>query len=210
MRTKELTTSLIGLRCWSSWQLRRIAGFLSIGCAIGLLFVMTSTRLYVDDYSEGILFLAVAGALAFVFFRRRKLALVASGLSCILSLGIMAGQKQDRQPVKQKAERKAGVETYRQYCASCHGKRGKGDGPVAEALKISPSDLTALARTYDGKFPRGYVLAVLIFGKRVTSHGSDDMPVWGARFRKIDPEHDRSGQKHIDDLVAYLESIQAE
>jgi hypothetical protein len=53
------------------------------------------------------------------------------------------------------------------------------------------------------------VSAVLIFGKGVASHGSDDMPVWGAKFRKIDPEHDRSGQKHIDDLVAYLESIQA-
>ena len=52
-------------------------------------------------------------------------------------------------------------------------------------------------------------LAVLIFGKRVASHGSNDMPVWGAKFRKIDPEHDRSGQKHIDDLIAYLESIQA-
>jgi len=118
-----------------------------------------------------------------------------------------ASQNED-QPVKQKPDIKAGVETYGKYCASCHGKLGKGDGPVAETLKIAPADLTALARNYDGKFPRGYVSAVLIFGKRVASHGSDDMPVWGAKFRKIDPEHDRSGQKHIDDLIAYLESIQ--
>lgn len=156
-----------------------------------------------------LLFLAAARALAVVFFRRRKLALVGSGLSCVLPFGITAGQKQDRQPVVQKVDIEAGSETYGKYCASCHGKLGKGDGPVAEVLKIAPSDLTALARTYDGKFPRGYVSAVLIFGKRVASHGSDDMPVWGAKFRKIDPEHDRSGQKHIDDLVAYLESIQA-
>jgi len=188
----------------SDWRAREIVFF-----AIGLPLVTTGTR-YVGDYRDGIFFIAVAGALAFVFFRNRKLALVVSSLSCILSLGLMASQKQeDRQPVEQKADLKAGAETYGKYCASCHGKLGKGDGPVAEVLKIAPSDLTALAKTYEGKFPRGYVSAVLIFGKRVTSHGSDDMPVWGAQFRKIDPEHDRSGQKHIDDLVAYLESIQA-
>ena len=67
----------------------------------------------------------------------------------------VGSQKPDQQPAKQKADIKAGAETYSKYCASCHGKLGKGDGPVAEALKIAPSDLTALARTYDGKFPRG-------------------------------------------------------
>jgi mono/diheme cytochrome c family protein len=123
--------------------------------------------------------------------------------------GAAASQKQELHGAMPKADIKAGAETYGKYCGSCHGKQGKGDGPVAEALKIAPSDLTALTRTYDGKFPRGYVSAVLIFGKRVASHGSDDMPVWGAKFRKIDPERDRSGQKHIDDLIAYLESIQA-
>src|SRR5579862_5339505 len=160
----------------SDWRAREIVFF-----AIGLPLVTTGTR-YVGDYRDGIFFIAVAGALAFVFFRNRKLALVVSSLSCILSLGLMASQKQeDRQPVEQKADLKAGAETYGKYCASCHGKLGKGDGPVAEVLKIAPSDLTALAKTYEGKFPRGYVSAVLIFGKRVTSHGSDDMPVWGAR-----------------------------
>jgi mono/diheme cytochrome c family protein len=126
-----------------------------------------------------------------------------------LGSGATASQKQEPHATTQKTDIKAGAETFGKYCASCHGKQGKGDGPVAETLKIAPSDLTALARTYEGKFPRGYVSAVLIFGKRVASHGSNDMPVWGAKFRKIDPEHDRSGQKHIDDLIAYLESIQA-
>jgi len=133
---------------------------------------------------------------------------VAVAFATVVCAGV-ARQKPDPQSAKQKADINAGAETYGKYCASCHGKLGKGDGPVADALKIAPSDLTALSRTYDGKFPRGYVSAVLIFGKRVSSHGSDDMPVWGGKFRKIDPEHDRSGQKHIDDLIAYLESIQA-
>jgi mono/diheme cytochrome c family protein len=125
-----------------------------------------------------------------------------------LASGAAARQKQEPHAARQKTDIKAGAETFGKYCASCHGKQGKGDGPVAEALRIAPSDLTALSRTLDGNFPRGYISAVLIFGKRVASHGSNDMPVWGAKFRKIDPKRDRSGQKHIDDLIAYLESIQ--
>jgi hypothetical protein len=35
-----------------------------------------------------------------------------------------------------------------------------------------------------------------------------DMPVWGARFKTFDPDHDPTGQQHVDDLVAYLESLQ--
>ncbi len=32
--------------------------------------------------------------------------------------------------------------TYVKLCASCHGKQGKGDGPVADALNPRPVDLT--------------------------------------------------------------------
>jgi mono/diheme cytochrome c family protein len=139
----------------------------------------------------------------------RTTALVVASVVYVWCGAAAANQKQEPHAATQKADINAGAETYGEYCSPCHGRQGKGDGPVAERLKIAPSDLTALARTYDGKFPRSYVSAVLIFGKRVASHGPDDMPVWGAKFRKIDPEHDRSGQKHIDDLIAYLESIQA-
>ena len=139
----------------------------------------------------------------------RTTALVLASVVYVCCGAAAANQKQELHAATQKADIKAGAETYGKFCSSCHGKQGKGDGPVATTLKIAPADLTALARTYDGTFPRGYVSAVLIFGKRVASHGSDDMPVWGAKSRKIDPEHDPSGQKHIDDLIAYLESIQA-
>lgn len=33
-----------------------------------------------------------------------------------------------------------GANLYRAYCASCHGKNGKGDGPVAAALKATVPD----------------------------------------------------------------------
>ena len=57
---------------------------LVIGWAITLLVIMTCTRLYVREYREGILFLVLAGALAFVFFRKRKILLAISGLSLVL------------------------------------------------------------------------------------------------------------------------------
>jgi mono/diheme cytochrome c family protein len=47
----------------------------------------------------------------------------------------------------------SGKEMYAAYCAACHGKDGKGDGPVAAALKTPPADLTILARQHAGKFP---------------------------------------------------------
>lgn len=36
----------------------------------------------------------------------------------------------------------SGEELYKQQCAACHGKTGKGDGPAAVALNPRPSDLT--------------------------------------------------------------------
>jgi cytochrome c oxidase cbb3-type subunit 3 len=34
----------------------------------------------------------------------------------------------------------AGAQLYATYCASCHGPNGKGDGPVAAALKPPPAN----------------------------------------------------------------------
>ena len=48
----------------------------------------------------------------------------------------------------------AGRDSFEFYCASCHGTTGKGDGPIASALKVSPSDLTSLARRNRGAFPK--------------------------------------------------------
>ncbi|AGT09595.1 c-type cytochrome [Paracoccus aminophilus] len=47
-----------------------------------------------------------------------------------------------------------GKSDYAQFCASCHGPSGKGDGPVAAELKPRPADLTLLAKRNGGSFPR--------------------------------------------------------
>jgi len=47
----------------------------------------------------------------------------------------------------------SGSNTYRTYCASCHGEKGRGDGPLADNLQFHPADLTRLARRNGGKYP---------------------------------------------------------
>jgi hypothetical protein len=46
-----------------------------------------------------------------------------------------------------------GARIFRNYCASCHGVNGSGDGPVASALKIKVPLLTTLALRNHGTFP---------------------------------------------------------
>ncbi len=76
----------------------------------------------------------------------------------------------------------SGKQTYREYCASCHGEDGKGMGPVASELKTAPSDLTTLAKRHAGKFPEDYVANIGRLGKPTQAHGSSDMPDWGPIF----------------------------
>ncbi len=112
-----------------------------------------------------------------------------------------------KHPTRQ-LDAQAGKETYLRYCASCHGGSAKGDGPAAIALQPPPTDLTTLTKRHEDKFPSGYVGALVKFGRSLAAHGSMDMPVWGAKFKTLDPEHDPTGQRHVDDLIAYLESLQ--
>jgi mono/diheme cytochrome c family protein len=118
-------------------------------------------------------------------------------------------QKREQKPVAKQASVASGKETFLRYCASCHGENGTGNGPAADALKPPPSDLTTLSKRHEGKFPAGYVGAVLKFGRSLASHGAEDMPVWGSRFKELDPVRDPTGQQHIDEVVVYVASLQA-
>jgi mono/diheme cytochrome c family protein len=126
------------------------------------------------------------------------------------ALGVTGPQsKKERKSTPKPPSVASGQETFLKYCASCHGKTAKGDGPAAFVLRTAPPDLTTLSKRHDDKFPAGYVGVVLTFGKSFASHGSEDMPIWGSRFKTLDPVHDPTGQQHIDDVVAYIRSLQA-
>ena len=58
----------------------------------------------------------------------------------------------------------SGEQMFNAYCAVCHGKDGKGNGPAATALKTPPPDLSTLAQSHGGKYPATYVQSVLMFG----------------------------------------------
>jgi mono/diheme cytochrome c family protein len=102
----------------------------------------------------------------------------------------------------------SGKQTYREYCASCHGEDGKGMGPAASALKTPPSDLTILAKRHGGNFPEDYVAEILRLGKPIQAHGSSDMPVWGPIFAARDKFNEAAVQRRIKNLCAYLANLQ--
>jgi mono/diheme cytochrome c family protein len=101
----------------------------------------------------------------------------------------------------------AGRDSFDRYCAPCHGSGGKGDGPVASALRARPADLTVLARRNDGAFPGDRVREFITGTARaLAAHGTTEMPVWGPMFRAF--ESDARARARIDNLVEYVGSIQ--
>jgi len=102
----------------------------------------------------------------------------------------------------------SGKEMYLAYCASCHGKDGRGDGPAASALKSAPADLTQLTLKNGSKFPEGHVAQTIRGDSNTISHGSKDMPVWGPIFRALGTKSDGVVQLRILNLTNYIASLQ--
>ena len=101
----------------------------------------------------------------------------------------------------------AGQDTFRAYCASCHGLDGEGDGPAAPALKNKPTDLTQLSKRYGGKFPSAMVESAIQGDQFTLAHGSREMPVWGEAFRTTNRDKALVAIK-VHNLTLYIESIQ--
>jgi len=72
---------------------------------------------------------------------------------------------------------------YTKYCATCHGKDGKGNGPLSQQLKKPAPDLTTLSKKNGGKFPYIEVLGILDGEVPFPAHGSAEMPAWGETFQ---------------------------
>jgi mono/diheme cytochrome c family protein len=104
---------------------------------------------------------------------------------------------------------RAGSRIYRVYCAVCHGKKGKGDGPLAEGLRSSPPDLTLIAKGNGGEFPAEKIARIVDGRKPLEGHGGADMPVWGDVFKKTGSGSDEEEVKQkIQSVVAFLERLQ--
>jgi mono/diheme cytochrome c family protein len=105
----------------------------------------------------------------------------------------------------------SGERMYANYCAVCHGNNGKGNGPAAKALGVSPADLTRLAQQNHGKFPGAHVYTVIRGDTNMpAAHGAKDMPVWAALFNQSSGgvQPDVEVHQRISNLTKHVESLQ--
>lgn len=100
-----------------------------------------------------------------------------------------------------------GRRIYLEYCASCHGLTGEGDGPVAASLTTPPANLRRLSERFGNPLPEDQVARFIDGRVEVKAHGPRDMPVWGARFY-AETHNENAVRARIGKLVAYLQSIQ--
>lgn len=57
--------------------------------------------------------------------------------------------------------RVTGRALFDQYCVSCHGADGTGNGPAASGLAQRPADLTRISERNGGTFPMIRVMSVI-------------------------------------------------
>ena len=105
--------------------------------------------------------------------------------------------------------RLSGSDLFKTYCASCHGRSAKGDGPLAAHMKQPPPDLTRFAERNGGVYPTELVRKIIDGRQPLSGHGGRDMPAWGDAF-----QHSHGGlteeevSARIDALVRHLEAVQ--
>ena len=87
-----------------------------------------------------------------------------------------------------------GKKLYTNFCASCHGDTGKGDGPAGRALPVRPADHTngAVMNQMNDKF----IVDIITKGGSVVGKSSF-MPAWGGSLN----------DNQIRDIVAYIRSL---
>jgi cytochrome c553 len=126
-------------------------------------------------------------------------------LGLILSAGAAGAQtKVEKAPIKPTLASDAGT-MFTTYCAVCHGKEGKGDGPAAKALAKTPADLTKLTARNNGTFPEVRVRRYIEGLDEVAAHGTRDMPMWGDLFKSLNRD---TAAIRIEALAEYLKGIQ--
>jgi mono/diheme cytochrome c family protein len=92
------------------------------------------------------------------------------------------------------ADAEEGKKLYGQFCASCHGQSGKGDGPAAAALNPKPRNHTD--KEYMSQMSDDEMLKVIKNGGASVGK-SPLMPPWGASLK----------DDQIQDVIAYIRSL---
>jgi len=124
--------------------------------------------------------------------------------------GAAGTRAQAPRPAPLLTESLVGRDLFVAYCAACHGREGRGDGPVSPALRVQPADLTSLARRNGGAYPAARVQGRLTGAAgpdESGAHGSTAMPIWGPIFRQLGDDA-VNARVRVENLVSYIRSIQ--
>ncbi len=105
-----------------------------------------------------------------------------------------------------------GEKAYTQFCATCHGVSGAGDGPMTQMMTTGVPDLTGLTDRNDGAFPMLQVIHIIDGRSGMRAHGGP-MPIYGALFDAEFEDSNTYGsvlytRGKVLSLAYYLESIQ--
>jgi mono/diheme cytochrome c family protein len=92
------------------------------------------------------------------------------------------------------ADAEQGKKLYGQFCVTCHGESGKGDGAAAAALNPKPRDHTD--KEYMSKMSDDDMLKVIKNGGASVGK-SPLMPPWGASLK----------DDQIQDIIAYVRTL---
>jgi mono/diheme cytochrome c family protein len=97
-----------------------------------------------------------------------------------------------------------GAQMFASYCAACHGKQGRGDGPAAAALKNKPADLTQLKKNHGGTYSNKDFEEKINGMAMSSAHGTTEMPVWGPILREMAG----SSELRVFNLKKYIDGLQ--
>lgn len=87
-----------------------------------------------------------------------------------------------------------GKAAFQQYCASCHGPAGKGDGPMGAAMNPKLKDLSDKA--FNGSMKDDYLVKLIKEGGQAVGK-SPMMPKMGGALKDSD----------VADVIAYIRSL---
>jgi|OpeIllAssembly_1097287.scaffolds.fasta_scaffold277769_2 mono/diheme cytochrome c family protein len=153
---------------------------------------------------------------------RKPLTIVAATFA-VLALGAGAAAQNPPRPIApptiviveaRPADNIDGAALFQAYCASCHGRNGKGDGPAARAIRTPVPDLTQIAAAHPGTDCWLHVLAELRTGHRNdwepnVSRTDLDMPNWEPILRSMSSVDPAMGRLRLTNVSRYVASIQA-
>ena len=135
----------------------------------------------------------------------RTLFLAALAVAAAASVSTAATAPDDPSTEAQVDPALAGRHTYEIYCSNCHGDEARGDGPLADLLRIVTPDLTRLSQRNGGEFPAKHVRSRIDGTEEVQAHGRRMMPVWGQKLRS---DRGETSGNQVPEIITYLESIQ--